>query len=137
MTRSHFLWWYIPVIAWALLIFTLTSIPTLETPSLGFDAEDKLYHFIVYFVFGFLLTRALLQDRIDWLKKSLIAGPILGALFAAFDEFHQLFIPGRSCDIADALADISGILVAQIAFYFLYNKLHKRIKVIYKLMGKW
>jgi VanZ family protein len=32
--------------------------------------------------------------------------------YAVFDELHQIFIPGRSCQIKDMLIDSSGVLLA-------------------------
>jgi len=40
------------------------------------------------------------------------AGLIITALYAASDEFHQLFIPGRSGQFSDVLIDTAGGLVA-------------------------
>ena len=33
-----------------------------------------------------------------------------GILYAASDEFHQLFVPGRSGQITDVLIDSGGLL---------------------------
>jgi VanZ family protein/UDP-2,3-diacylglucosamine pyrophosphatase LpxH len=37
---------------------------------------------------------------------------LIVALFAASDEWHQRFVPGRQCDVFDWMADVSGCVVA-------------------------
>lgn len=34
----------------------------------------------------------------------------VGSLYAASDEFHQLFVPGRSGRLTDVLIDSAGLL---------------------------
>ncbi|MEF2639337.1 MAG: VanZ family protein, partial [Lachnospiraceae bacterium] len=35
----------------------------------------------------------------------------LGVLYAASDEFHQLFVPGRSGQVRDVCIDSSGVMI--------------------------
>jgi VanZ family protein len=35
----------------------------------------------------------------------------LGIIFAASDEIHQLFVPGRFCSVADFLFDCIGLAI--------------------------
>jgi len=111
--------WKIPVILWACTILFLTSMPKLEIEQVDFDASDKLAHFSVYFVFGYLTIRMFLQGyNLGW-RSALIRSTITGVVFAAFDEAHQLLIPGRSAEIWDAAADIAGVLAAQLIYVLL------------------
>ena len=63
----------------------------------------------------FLLTMSLFLwfDYFDWniWKHSFIAG-ITAVLYAASDEFHQLFVSGRAGKISDVGVDSMGVLVA-------------------------
>jgi VanZ family protein len=68
-------------------------------------------HFTEFAILGFLLFIALYFTREKLLPSSIIA-LITGVLYGVFDELHQLFIPGRSCQVADILIDASGILIA-------------------------
>ena len=53
-------------------------------------------HFSVYLVLGMLLTASLLTFRPAAQLRTRILIPFaLGVLYAASDEFHQLFVPGR------------------------------------------
>lgn len=54
-------------------------------------------------------------------KKSAQAGVciLLGVLYAATDEFHQLFVPGRAGMIQDVLIDGIGVCVGVCAAYWI------------------
>lgn len=52
-------------------------------------------------------------------KKIFIIGMIIILLFAASDEIHQLFIPGRSGQIKDVLIDTGGGLISSIFLYLI------------------
>lgn len=109
---KHFLWYQFPAIIWAAAIFIQSSISDIPTPELGFDWQDKVYHAIEYAILGFLLQRALFFQNNQLFKK--YAGGftwLLGSLYAISDEIHQYFVPGRSADVADALADIAGLSI--------------------------
>ena len=43
-------------------------------------------------------------------------------LYACSDEFHQLFIVGRSGQLADVMIDTTGGIIAIILFYFIKKK---------------
>ena len=83
--RALSLW--LPVVAWAGLIFALSSIPDLGT---GLGTWDlvlrKLAHAAEFAVLGFLLLRALGRES---------AALAVGIAYAASDELHQHFVPGR------------------------------------------
>lgn len=69
----------------------------------------KLAHATEYAVLGFLLAGSYMDKK---RKRADIRIPIIiGALYAISDELHQLFIPGRSCEVMDMLIDSSGVLV--------------------------
>jgi VanZ family protein len=95
--------------AWALLIFALSSIPGAAFPALPLIfSYDKLLHAGVYAVFGAFCFMAVPRR---WSKKTSVLVLIAGAMATAYgftDEFHQLFVPGRSSDLRDVLADCVG-----------------------------
>ncbi len=95
---------WVPVVLWIGVILTATSVPSVPAPRT--TGADKLGHFLLYFVLGVLTMRAL------WGSAPIgrtVAGTIAAlAIFAAADEWHQRFIPRRSAEVADWIADISG-----------------------------
>jgi VanZ family protein len=94
---------WLPVVAWAGLIFTLSSIPDLGTGLGGWDfALRKLAHATEYAILGVLLLRAIGRP-----------GPafVLATLYAATDEIHQAFVPGRQASPFDLAIDAAGVAV--------------------------
>ncbi|GJL55055.1 MAG: hypothetical protein NPIRA02_21870 [Nitrospirales bacterium] len=82
--------------------------------SVGFFTKmnDKLVHLIEYTILGLLTYRAI---RFSWGTQ---LGPLAAcltvfvvALFGCTDEFHQWFIPLRSTEVLDLMADIVGSVV--------------------------
>ncbi|MDZ7340787.1 MAG: VanZ family protein [candidate division KSB1 bacterium] len=115
---KHFLWYQLPAIAWAAAIFIQSSMADISVPELGFDWQDKVYHAIEYGILGFLLYRALFFQKIQLLKTHASGFTwLLGSLYAISDEIHQYFVPGRSADVGDALADVAGITLILLLLY--------------------
>ena len=76
---------------------------------------DKLLHCLLYAVLGLAALWALSPQFRQ--KRPVLAavGIVLFCLFYGItDEFHQSFIPGRSCDVFDVMADASGGVLAVI-----------------------
>ena len=93
---------WLPVVAWAALIFAFSSVPGLGTGLGGWDLVlRKLAHVAEYAVLGLLLARAT--------GKAGLA-VLLGTLYAATDEFHQAFVPGRAGRPLDVAIDVVGIV---------------------------
>jgi VanZ family protein len=100
-----FLWG--PVVLMLLVIFAASSIPNLK--GLPGNMSDKSGHSIGYGLLGGLLLRALSGGRVRGVTWSRgIAAITLATLYGVTDEFHQLFVPGRSADRYDVLADCIG-----------------------------
>ena len=91
---------------WVALTFTLTSIPNPEFgPS--FPGADKVAHFGFYGVMGFLFV--LWRREIGTgAAAAVVWAAIFAALLGAVDEFHQQWIPGRSMELLDWVADFAG-----------------------------
>lgn len=102
-----------PPVLWAAFILLLTSIPGSDIPHVGllsFRGLDKLVHGTMYAVFAWLATRTLVRSGRPLRTAILLV--VLGiAVFAVLDEWHQQFIPGRSMDVFDWFADISGATI--------------------------
>ena len=101
----------IAAIGWGLFLLALTSWPSPpEVPAVSWIPDfDKLVHLSLYGVEGFLLYRAVAWPgaaRFSWLRVLAIAG--LLAVLGTIDEIHQYWIPGRSMEGFDALADSTG-----------------------------
>lgn len=106
-------------VAWALFLFTLTSWPSPpEVPVVSAIPNfDKVVHAILYGTQGFLLYLSIRWKGAEgflW-RRALIVGAIM-MVWGSLDEIHQLWIPGRSCELGDAVTDtIAGFLGAAAA----------------------
>jgi len=101
-------WAFVPALAYAAIIFFLSaqSDPLPFLPRELF-LQDKLLHAAEYAVLGGLLVPAL---RLAGLgpRTALLAAVVIASAYGAGDEFHQSFVPGRSADVADWVADTGG-----------------------------
>jgi VanZ like protein len=103
-------WLWGPVALQMALIFAASSIPNLG--SLPGGMSDKSGHSIGYAILGALLLRAFAGGRlqgITWTRGAVAI--VLATLYGMSDEFHQLFVPGRSADRYDVIADSVGAAI--------------------------
>ena len=107
--KRPFLAFRFPAIVYAAVIFAMSSISGSELPELPFFSFDKIVHTIEFGLFGILLYRAFRFPKP--LKNPFAMTVLIGIPYAALDEVHQLFVPGRYCDPADFVMDVVGILV--------------------------
>lgn len=123
---------YFPLIIYWITLFMLTTIPTDTIPRF-FNAQDKVEHLIAYFVLAVLLTLSLyFQKWSNFLSsKAFLFSVIFLLFYAALDEVHQIFVPGRYCDIYDWLSDaIGGLLGTGLVYLFLRSYLKKRANAV-------
>lgn len=69
----------------------------------------KSAHFSVYMVLGILVCRALTKSK--YKHKKFITALIICVIYAATDELHQLFVPGRGGQLKDVFIDSLGAFV--------------------------
>ena len=70
---------------------------------------DKVGHFLLYGIMGWLANIGLNHRAINVRKRKLPTGSLLVVGFAIVEEFTQLAFPSRTFDWADMLCDILGI----------------------------
>ena len=92
--------------AWVALTLTLTSIPN-PGFSPSFPGADKIAHFGFYGVAGFLFV-LWRRETGKGAAVAVVWAAIFAALLGLVDEFHQQWIPGRSMDLLDWVADFAG-----------------------------
>lgn len=95
-----------------LAIFVATHLPGSSLPSLG---SDKAYHLLAFFGLSVLLSWVLSQTVASGLTR-VIAVLAISIAYAIFDEWSQQFVPHRTPDLADAVADACGATLGVIAF---------------------
>ena len=98
---------------WTGVVFTLTSIPKLHSPTNDTLSIDKVAHFTVYMIFSFLFMK--MFDTKQYTQKLKLLS-ILAVLIPILDELHQIPIHGRDFSYYDILADFLGFLTVIIYF---------------------
>jgi VanZ family protein len=113
----HFLRYWLPLIAYCLLIFFMSNFkPPFDLPPI--ENADKVVHIGIYGLLGVLFYRAY---RSCWPSASGWAMANASLLSAGFygltDEIHQYFVPGRSADPWDWVADTVGAMLGVVAYH--------------------
>ena len=112
--RARFSRYWLPVLAYIVLIFSLSSIHGNQIPGL-FPNMDKLAHLLEYSLFGLLAGRAIrftMRGRSAFVTA--VATILFGALVGMLDELYQRMIPGRESDLFDWLTDVTAVTIAVI-----------------------
>src|SRR5712671_652408 len=118
MARRNIRAW-LPAILWAGTIFFLSAQSALPPIAPSVPNFDKVEHFGAYGLLGILVIDAVRRSSTLTLPKAVLVAILITSAYGASDEFHQRFVPNRSCDVWDWTADtIGGILgVAVYAAY--------------------
>ena len=120
--RSLFL---VCALGWAGVIFYLSQIPGVDVPPLFFDM-DKLMHAIVFGILGFFALGAMNSpdNRHRLYQPWLAVGLVIA--YGVLDEFHQHFVPGRTPDIYDVMADAAGGMIGVwLSYRFIKSRLRE------------
>jgi VanZ family protein len=129
---KNFLSFWLPVIAWMILINPLNKGLTAEHtsrlivpiliwlfPSASAETIDwmhtmirKISHFIEYAILTFLLFRAFRAGRKVRRPAWVVAAGVIALAYAGLDEFMQTMVAGRTGSPFDWLIDSAGIVCA-------------------------
>jgi len=110
MLRALSLW--APVVIYMAAIFSVSADPDPPAPK---SISDKLMHMAAYGGLAVLVFRAVaggIPARVT--RRAAGATMLIAAAYGISDEFHQLFVPGRSADLNDLFADVAGAAIALI-----------------------
>lgn len=142
------------LIVWMALIFSFSAKPAVQSVKMSTSVGKKIGMFFVpdfkkrtikeqeafaekidypvrkgahaceYAVLGGLLfLNYCMYEKVR--KKAAGLAILSGALYAASDEFHQLFVPGRSGQISDVVLDSCGVTVGVLfvgMIYFIWKR---------------
>ena len=144
---------WIPAIIMAMLIFGFSKQDGEESTGLSYKAADiiltvcdkagivdyndnnrasmiesvqfpirKAAHMTEYAVLSVLIMLALIVDGLKGTRLPVISA-IIATVFAATDEFHQRFVPGRYGCLRDVLIDAAGSIIGLMIAYVIYLSL--------------
>lgn len=113
--------YFVPILFWMGIIFYFSSISGLRY-SQEVELEvilRKGAHLFEYIILAFLLWRMFFKIFGPNYRKAYYLSFLIASFYAASDEFHQIFVSGRSGRIEDVLYDIISIFIGlQIIFFF-------------------
>ncbi|MEJ2719007.1 MAG: VanZ family protein [Deltaproteobacteria bacterium] len=103
---------WLPVVIYCVIIFALSSS---EQPPKPQFLPDKWAHLILFAGLGFLIARLVAGIRKVSFLHLLAITVLFCLIYAITDEGHQYFVPGRTSEVGDLIADtIGGLLGALI-----------------------
>ncbi len=105
-------------ILWTLLIFILCLLPGKDLPDVEIPFIDKWAHLILFGIFSILWLCTRPGNDIKWLTSILLATIFLGWL-VEYIQGH--FVPGRTQDNMDILADTAGGITGIVLFAAIYR----------------
>ncbi len=104
--------------------------PTARSELVLFEQAEAIHLYVrkaAHITEYFLLTLSLQLPLTAWLrkyfspKKRIVIGALLSVLFAALDEFHQSFVPGRNGNFTDICIDSVGIILASLCLLIFFS----------------
>ena len=130
------------MLLWMFLIFLISSFDATESANQSnfivniiiniFKIENiellsfiirKLAHFTEYLILGLLVANMFTKNNINNLYLISI---ILCIIYATSDEIHQLFVPGRACQLRDILIDSIGFITGVYLYKLINTKILKK-----------
>jgi VanZ family protein len=88
------------------MLFTFSSLSTLPSPPGGFSFYDV--HVAAYAGLAATTVRALAKGFRDVTWRAVLGAIIISTLYGVSDEYHQVFVPGRTFEYFDIAADAIG-----------------------------
>lgn len=104
----------------------------------------KLAHFTEYTLLGLFISLTAKEHynkkhyhdehfhKGQFLIRIFIIPLICGVLYAASDEIHQRFVPGRSCELRDVLIDTCGVLLGVLIVNICQHLIARKKKLKHK-----
>ena len=116
----------LPPLAWIALSFYLSHQPSLPYPG-GFDAKfiSTLGHVGVFGVLAVLIWWTLGLTSLSSGRRAMLA-VLLTVAYGFMDEWHQSFVPGRTPDWRDIVADTVGATLAMLAVLWIERRVKRR-----------
>lgn len=114
-SRNGFLLYVLPAILYSIFIYVMSSFSAPPTPTFELEWGDKVTHagaFGLMMLFTFRAVRWLLPARALGVQVAIAL--LYCITYGATDELHQSFVPERSSDIFDWIADSVGAALGAI-----------------------
>ena len=124
MKKNHgnFLIYWLPVVIYCTVIFIQSAYPAVvQLQEVPFG--DKYLHFTGYALLGILFFRAFKSSHVgNRVAVVSLLSILASTAYGISDEIHQYFVPCRTADVMDALADMVGSCLGVTAYFLLVVK---------------
>jgi VanZ family protein len=102
---------WLPVLVYMAALFGVSSLH--EVPSIPGDTGGRFVHFAAYGGLAMVTLRALASGEWSGVRTATVIGAVaIASLYGVSDEYHQKFVPGRTFDVIDMVADALGAIGA-------------------------
>ncbi len=108
---------------WAGIILALTVSSGSIHSNMGNQGTDKVIHTFIFMVLTLLMIVGFRkQHKFNKLRTNAVLSTIvICSLYGFLIELIQLFLPYRSVEFADILADLVGIGIGYIMYFMVYK----------------
>ena len=112
------------------VIVYMSSIPGRSIPGHGLSSKiiSNLAHIPAYALITILWLKAFKREFVNMLSGGNILLLLALCLFAALDEVHQAFVPGRTASTVDIGLDVIGIIFGFCIFRYVKELRYSPIK---------
>jgi len=106
-----------------LIIFVQSSFPSITLPKVEIISADKIVHMGVYGLLAVLCYISLihLTEKNTFSLSPFSWSFVIASLYGASDEVHQYYVPNRSAEVQDWIADVAGIVIAVLLIKFIFQ----------------
>ncbi len=109
LSKLFIRFYWLTALGISIFVLFLSSLQHPPQPEVQIPFLDKIVHFVLYFFVGICYLHSFTCSWKKMTKKRRLLAFAFAILFGGFDEFYQSFIPNRSPDFFDWLADSSGV----------------------------
>lgn len=99
---------------WIATIYYLSSLSGLDL-GIDFAAKDKLSHMVAYGLLGLFVLGTMRLSTMGYSYNQVALATLIATAYGITDEWHQSYVPGRTSDPMDLVADCIGALLVTLA----------------------
>lgn len=99
---------------WIATIYFLSSQSTINI-DIDFAAKDKLSHMVAYGLLGLFILGTMRLSITGYSYNQVTLATLIATVYGITDEWHQSYVPGRTSDPLDLVADCLGALLVTLA----------------------
>lgn len=113
---------YLPALLWSIFIFVLCLIPGKDIPHVPIMGIDKIIHFTLFGVLIFLYLKSTRKGNKNLTQPHIILFLFLIMAYGILLEIFQgNFVPGRTADLYDTIANSLGVICVYLGHFFIKN----------------